>query len=78
MSARTIINSKFPIPNRGGFGSAGVVVFDLLVISTALSQGQENHQSWLSYCRIQARCVTRPRRSAQKTSVGDLHLNLSL
>jgi hypothetical protein len=47
-------------------GSAGVVVFDLFVISIALPQGQENHQSWLSYSRIQARRDGRHRCSVQK------------
>jgi hypothetical protein len=65
MSVRTIINSKFPIPNRGGFGSAGVVAFDLLVISIALSQGQKSHHGWLSYGRIQARRDARQRCSVQ-------------
>jgi hypothetical protein len=51
MTASTIINSKFPIPNRGGFGSAGVLVFESPFMRTAFSRDRENDESLPSKSR---------------------------
>src|ERR1039457_4805337 len=40
MTAKTTINTKLPIPNRGGFRPPGTIEFELVVIRAASPPGQ--------------------------------------